>query len=484
MRRNIEDEIFHPAWWRSRRVRPLRSNEDASDTPMSKWLRYLLQREFHARRHLLDRALVLVCATATGLLLVGLTYLSDLASHFFDFIRHIEGIGPYIALAWTPAITVLIVWWTGRFASGAGGSGIPQVMRALDEDSKSERQAHLISLKTSLQKIVLVATGLLAGLSIGREGPAVQIGAGIMQHSRRWLSRLSSISRDDLVVAGAAAGIAAAFNTPLGGVIFALEKLSSKHSKTRSALMIACIVMAGLISISFFGNETYFGHLKVQRLDWNLFIPGALIALSAGIAGGLFSRLVVLSLTSTQIWPNTWRSRHPLYFAGGAGFAVALIGLVTHNATSGTGYASTRALLEGSEDFPVMYTWLKFCATWLSTWTGAPGGIFAPSLAIGAGIGHDIAMLFRIGGDAAIPLVALGMVGFLAATTQGPITAFIIVMEMISGYSMVLSLMASALLASRVSRLISKPLYTELAAAIAFPASTPKSPTPKPLSPP
>lgn len=418
----------------------------------------------------------MVCAIATGLLLVGLTYLSDIASHFFDALLRIENIGPYIALVWTPVLAVAIVWWTNRFSREAAGSGIPQVIRALKEDSKSLTPSLLVSLKVSLQKTVLVAAGLLAGLSIGREGPAVQIGAGVMQHSRRWLSRLSNISRDDLIVAGAAAGIAAAFNTPLGGVIFALEKLSGKHSKTRSALMIACIVMAGLISIAFFGNETYFGHLKVQRLAWDLFMPGLLVAILAGVAGGLFSKLVISSLTKGNTWPNRWRARHPLLFAGAAGFSVALIGLVTFNATSGTGYASTRALLEGNADFPAMYTWLKFCATWLSTWTGAPGGIFAPSLAIGAGIGHDIAMLFRIGGDAAIPLVALGMVGFLAATTQGPITAFIIVMEMISGYSMVLSLMASALLASRVSRLLSKPLYTELAAAIELPVSAVKAP--------
>lgn len=466
MRRDIEDESFHPAWWRSRKVRQPHPDRTEQETPLSKWLQYLLRKEFHARRHLLDRVLVVVFAIATGLLLVGLTYLSGLASRFFDALQHIEGFGPYLALAWTPIVTVLIVWWTNRFALEAAGSGIPQVIRALEEDSKSDTPSHLVSLKISLQKIALVAAGLLGGLSIGREGPAVQIGAGVMQHSRRWLSRLSNITRDDLVVAGAAAGIAAAFNTPLGGIIFALEKLSGERSKTRSALMIACIVAAGLISISFFGNETYFGHLNVQRLGWDLFLPGVLVAVFSGIAGGVFSRLVIASLTNGNVRPNRWRAKHPLVFAGSAGLAVAVIGLVTANATSGTGYASTQALLEGNADFPPMYTWLKFCATWLSSWTGVPGGIFAPSLAIGAGIGHDIATLFRLGGEISIPLVALGMVGFLAATTQGPITAFIIVMEMISGYSMVLSLMGSAMLASRVSRLISKPLYAELAKAI------------------
>ncbi len=110
---------------------------------------------------------------------------------------------------------------------------------------------------------------------------------------------------------------------------------------------------------------------------------------------------------------------------------------------------------------------LKFCATWLSAWTGVPAGVFAPSLAIGAGLGHDIALLTGVDSEAAIPLIALGMVGFLSAATQGPITAFIIVMEMVAGQAMVLSLMACSMVAAGVSRLVSRPLYDELAALLA-----------------
>jgi H+/Cl- antiporter ClcA len=113
------------------------------------------------------------------------------------------------------------------------------------------------------------------------------------------------------------------------------------------------------------------------------------------------------------------------------------------------------------------------CATWLSIWTGVPAGLFAPSLSIGAGVGHDVALLAGVSGDAAIPLIAIGMVGFLAATTQAPITSFIIVMEMVSGHSMVLSLMASALLASGVARLLTRPVYLELAALLAVPPAPP-----------
>ena len=139
-----------------------------------------------------------------------------------------------------------------------------------------------------------------------------------------------------------------------------------------------------------------------------------------------------------------------------------------------------RALLEGQAELPGVYTLLKFCATWLSAWSGVPAGVFAPSLAIGAGIGHDVALFTRVGPEAAIPLIAMGMAGFLAATTRGPITAFIIVMEMVSGQAMVLSLMACALLSSGVARLITRPMYQELAALLLPAAHRRLPPRPRP----
>lgn len=146
-----------------------------------------------------------------------------------------------------------------------------------------------------------------------------------------------------------------------------------------------------------------------------------------------------------------------------------MICVATGGATAGAGYTPTRALLEGQAELPGVYTVLKFCASWLSAWTGVPAGMFAPALAIDAGIGNDVALFAGVGSDAAIPPIALGMVGFLAATTQGPITAFIIVMEMVSGHAMVLSLMACALLASGVARLMSPPMDLELAALLPLP---------------
>lgn len=428
-----------------------------------------LRDEVAASEQWRDRAVVLAYAVITGLVVVGFTLLAEGASHTFERLRGLHPLAPYGALLWTPLLTVAVLWWTRRFVPGALGSGIPAVVRALDSQLAPAQRGALVSLKLALHKVGLVAGGLLAGLSIGREGPTVQVGAGLMVHAQRWLSPRAGIDANDLMVAGAAAGIAAAFNTPLGGVIFAMEQLSRRRSMSQSALVISSIVIAGLVAVAVFGNENYFGRLRVPQLHWELLGPGLLVALVAGLAGGLFTRLVVASARGLPDRFSRWRAAHPLRFAAGCAVGVAVIGIVTGGATAGAGYAPTKAMLEGQAELPGVFTLLKFCATWLSAWTGVPAGVFAPSLTIGAGIGRDVALLTGVGPETAIPLIALGMVGFLAATTQGPLTAFIIVMEMVSGHAMVLSLMAAALLASGVARLLSKPMYLELAALLQVP---------------
>jgi H+/Cl- antiporter ClcA len=290
-------------------------------------------------------------------------------------------------LLWTPALTVAILWWARTWVPGALGSGIPQVVRALSDDLAPSQRAWLVSLRVALHKVGLVSAGLLAGLSIGREGPTVQVGAGVM----------------------------------------------------------------------------------VQEMPTSLLLPGLLVSLVAGLSGGLFARLIVVSMRGLPDRFSRWRVAHPFRFAAGCGLAVAVIGWATEGATAGAGYRTTRALLEGQEDMVGVYTLLKFCATWLSAWSGVPAGTFAPSLAIGAGIGHDVAYSLGIGEQAAIPLIALGMVGFLAAATGGPLTAFIIVMEMVSGHAMVLSLMACAWLSSGVAHLVARPMYLELASLLPVP---------------
>jgi H+/Cl- antiporter ClcA len=416
-----------------------------------------LSRELSDWRSWAARLVIIGFAVLSGLAVIALTWLSEAALDTFFKLHEAQ---PWLVLLWTPALTAAIVWVTRRWVPAAAGSGIPQVLAAQHEDILPEQRGLFVSLKLSLAKVLLTSAGLLAGLSTGREGPSVQVAAGVMHHARRWLPQRSHFNERGLLVAGGAAGVAAAFNTPLGGVVFAIEELSRRPEDRASGLLIAAIVIAGLVAVSAFGSGTYFGRIQVEAIAWSLLMPGLAVTLACGAAGGLFSRLLSWALSPGQDRFRRFRQVHPCWFAAACGFAVASIGLASSGHSFGSGYMATRQMLEGQDATQGLDTVLRFLATWLSAICGVPGGIFAPSLTMGASIGHEIASLTA---DPRPVLIAIGMAAFLAAVTQAPLTAFIIVMEMVDGHAMVLSLMGSAMLAAALSRLIARPLYDTLA---------------------
>jgi H+/Cl- antiporter ClcA len=412
------------------------------------------------------RIVVLAAAVAAGLAVAAFTWLSEQALDSFAALRAWQPLAP---LLWTPACTATLAWLTTRYAPGAAGSGIPQVMAALKPGLPPEHRGLFVSLRLSIAKLLLTAGGLLGGLAIGREGPSVQIAAGVMLQARRVLPARSAIHADGLLVAGGAAGIAAAFNAPLAGVMFAIEELTRRIEQRSSGLIVAAIVLAGLMAVSLFGNASYFGVIRIPALAWRAVPPGLLVIAACGLLGGFFSRLLHASIVGRLRRFSALRQRHPVGFAAACGLAVAVLGCISDGAAFGSGYEQTRQLVEGgaappSQGTPLLYVPLRLAATWLSVWAGVPGGLFAPSLAIGAGVGHDVALWTHLP-EGSAALIALGMTAFLAAVTQAPITAFIIVMEMVDGHAMVLTLMAGALGASAIAHRISRPLYTLLAQA-------------------
>ncbi|MDH5340445.1 MAG: chloride channel protein, partial [Rubrivivax sp.] len=251
-----------------------------------------LRDEFTEWRPWVTRGIVLAFAAAAGLSVAFLTWLSEHAYHLF---QRVESVGWWAPLLWTPLVTAAVVWVTRRYFAGAAGSGIQHVMAAMETEVRHTQRSMFVSLRLSIGKIFLTATGLLGGLSLGREGPSVQIAAGVLHSARRWLPERGSVNEHGLLVAGGAAGIAAAFNTPLGGVMFAIEELSRRPEERSSGLLVAAIVLAGLMSVSIYGNATYFGIIEVPELNLSLVAPGLLVALVCGVAGGIFSRLLIVS---------------------------------------------------------------------------------------------------------------------------------------------------------------------------------------------
>ncbi|HEU0200637.1 MAG TPA: chloride channel protein [Burkholderiaceae bacterium] len=407
------------------------------------------------------RLVIWLAAIGVGLVVVAFAELSDRAYLLFT---SLQARWFWLPLVLTPAVGIACVWLSRRVFAGSEGGGIPQVMAAGDDRVDDATTRRFVSLRIAFGKFGLVLAALAGGFSVGREGPSVQIGASLMYACRGWLPRDFALDPRNLLVAGGAAGMAAAFNTPLAGIVFAIEQLARRFEQGTNGVLIAAIVWAGLVSLALLGNYNYFGRLFVDDVTFAI-LPVVLVAgVVCGLAGGLFSRLLLYGLARLPRLAQA-QARHPLLFAGACGLGVAVLGLATAGATLGGGYETTREMLVGQVATPWYYSIGRFAATLLSTITGMPGGIFAPSLAVGAGIGADLLPLTLLLTSAvsAAAVTALCMSGYLAAVTHAPLTAFIVVMEMVDGHAMVLSLMAVAMIASLVARLVSPPLYETIA---------------------
>ncbi|WP_422614267.1 chloride channel protein [Aromatoleum evansii] len=401
-------------------------------------------------------------------LLVGAALLAGLfaivfaigAEHAIELHARIIASSPWLSLALAPAGFAGMAWVARRFFPATQGSGIPQTIAAsLSPDA--EVRGRLLSLKIAGAKLVLTLGGLLSGASIGREGPSVQIGASVMHSlAGRRFGRIAS-SRN-LIVAGSGAGIAAAFNTPLGGIMFAIEEMCRHHAFRANSTTLTAVIFAGLMSLGILGNYTYFGRTPAA-LSWPAGIwPVLICGAAGGILGGTFSRLLVASARGLPGRVGNFAAERPIAFAAGCGLATALIGLVTGGATYATGYAESKAALEGTAPLPVYFFAAKMLVIWLAFVSRIPGGVFAPALAVGAGLGSTLAALNP--GEEGPALMVLGMVAFLSGMTLTPITSFVIVMEMTANHEMLIPLMAASVIAYGFSRSVSpRALYDALA---------------------
>lgn len=360
----------------------------------------------------------------------------------------------------TPLGFAAVVWCAHRFAPMTMGSGIPQALAAMMSDDKRVRE-RLLSLKIAWMKIVLTWGGLLVGAATGREGPSVQVGASALHALSGFKHKRRVLSNQDLIAVGGGAGIAAAFNTPLGGILFAIEEMCRFRAFKANGATLTGVIFTGLISLGVLGPYAYFGRVA-EHLDWSASLgPTLVCGVCGGLLGGLFSRLLVrCSHGLPGRVGRLWQQR-PVCFAALCGLGTAILGIATNGLTYGTGYAETKAALEGASALPWFYFLAKLGAVLLAFLSRIPGGMFAPALAVGAGLGADVAQFFPATPASAV--LILGMVAFLTGMTQTPITAFVIVMEMTSSHGVLIPLMGAAVIAQAVSRPICPtPLYHAL----------------------
>jgi len=401
-----------------------------------------------------------------GAILVGLVaavfaLLADQADQVF---RSIIEYNRYLPLLITPAGFVLTVYITRTIFSGSEGSGIPQTLIAL-ADSGSSLSNRLLSMRMVVGKVTMAVLALCSGASLGREGPTVHLGAAIMHSLGKYAHLPSRYVERGLILTGGGAGIAAAFNTPLAGIVFAIEEMARSFDRRNSGMMLIGVVLAGMTAIVVHQNNyNYYGTTPVS-LDFSWVWLGVVVCgVIGGLSGGIFSQVLITGSKMLRPYMRT----HWVLIALVCGLSVAILSILSNGTANGTGYheakqiVSCAGLSTCSADYGMMYPFYKILATAATYLTTIPGGLFAPSLASGAGLGADIATFFPV--EMASTIVILGMIGYFTGVVQTPITAFVIVMEMTDNQELVLAMMATALIASGTSKLVcKKPIYEALA---------------------
>jgi chloride channel protein, CIC family len=332
------------------------------------------------------------------------------------------------------------------FAPEIGGSGIPQVRAALD------RVQMRLDLKVGILKLVGGIVSLGSGLFMGREGPTVQLGASLAAT----LSRLAPTTlehRRQLIAAGAGAGLAAAFNAPLAGITFVMEELL-REAKPATILITTFACASASLCVNFLW-ETHLRvaiHSLAQQISFSLQEVPFYLLMGAicGILSALFNAGIMASLRFNK---NVLRLPISLR-VGLAGFlSGALISMLPaefHN------YAAVRGLIVTGAMSPQTVT-VAFCVFFflalLAYGSGAPGGLFAPSMALGSAIGYLVgyAEVFLTGSGSPETFALVGMGAFFAGVARVPLTAIVITFELTTSFTTVIPLMIAAVTASIIS---------------------------------
>jgi len=345
-----------------------------------------------------------------------------------------------------------------KYFPDARGSGVPQTKAAL------YARGGFISLSTVLGKFFCTSVTLASGIPLGREGPAVQVGGGIASVLGRALG-LRPERVKALLPVGAAAAVAAAFNTPLAAVLFALEEVvGDLHAPVLGSVVLASATSWGVLRL-LLGNEPLFQVPQYQLVSsWELIGYGLL-----GIAGGVIS----VAFTQLLLRLRAWFKRRPaktVWFQPVAGgLVVGVMGWFVPP-VMGVGYQYVGDVLNDSLTLKLMLTLLvlKLVATAVSYASGNAGGIFGPSLFLGAMLGGAVGSVAQhffpshVASPGAYALVGMGAA--FAGIVRAPMTSVVMIFEITRDYAVIVPLMISNLVSYFIaSRLQKEPIYEVLA---------------------
>lgn len=344
-----------------------------------------------------------------------------------------------------------------RRAREVAGSGIPHLKAVV------ERMRGMLWQRVIPAKFLGGVIGIGAGLALGREGPTVQMGGGIGQLVAE-LARSHDRERRELIASGAGAGLAAAFNAPLSGMVFVLEELQGNFTPGVFLSTLLAAATADLVMRAFLGQAPTYALVGDAIPPLSAEALFALLGLTAGVVGIVFNRCLLGSL-------NLFQSRLGAFSLRGGVVVGLMIALASwwQPSTAGGGHLLLQETLAGklSVSALLMLFLVRFLLTMASYGTGAPGGIFAPLLVLGAIHGvvfADLAHRILPGLDLPLqPFVVVGMAAYFTGIVRAPLTAIVLITEMTLNYNLMLPLMIACTLAYLVGEFAhNAPVYEAL----------------------
>lgn len=373
---------------------------------------------------------------------------------------------------WNPLMIFIIApvgfvvsWWLIKeFAPYAKGSGIPQVMAAVELANPKENRKirQLLSLKIIIFKVLSSVALVIGGGAVGREGPTIQIAGSVFRKVNEYLPDWwPKISKKNMIMTGAAAGLSAAFNTPLGGIVFAVEELAKTHINYFKTALFTAVIIAGLMAQTLAGSYLYLGYPKTSDVSLTIMFP---VMLVSGVSGIFASQLSVWML-KISAWKKRLKTNSAnIIFLVISALIIASLAYFVNREILGSGKEIMERTLFSENKHEDWYIPIfRMIGPALSFTSGGAGGIFAPALSAGASIGSVISGWIHLSPNETNVVILAGMVAFLTGITRAPFTSAIIVLEMTDRHSLIFHLMLAGMVSSLISLMVSrKSLYDSL----------------------
>ena len=398
-------------------------------------------------------ASLLLASIASVIVITFFLEVSDYAQHSF---KNLIGTDPYLSFIITPIVFVGIVYVAKYYCHYVQGSGIPQLIAATDSRNKSIRE-QLLSFRIALGKIGFIFLGMLGGAPIGIEGPSIHIGGSIFYGFNRFIKLNRKFLIHALIAIGGSAGLIVAFNAPIAGFLFAYEEIGRKLKK-QALILIA--IMSGIVylfAIMYRGDANYLTNLSTYSLELTLVWQLLPLAILAGILGGLFSKSALFLINKFI----THSKLKIITISVVLGFIVASFNYLSTGQIAGSGKDEVLLMLGGTGlglDFVAM----KYFATLTSLASTIPGGLFMPSISIGAGIGSEVASFYTQIDTQVIIIMA--MIAYLSAVIRAPLTSVFVILEMTTTLHLLIPGLMIAFIANWISKQIfAQPIYEALA---------------------